>query len=201
PPARLPFVGEDGIMPAISRVNTGGASKMVYVRSFADTNIWRVETPQVGAASPSAPVRAISSTRQDGNPQLSPDGRHLASPSNRSGDVEIWVSDLDGANAFQLTTMGAPATGTPRWSPDGISITFNSNLEGHWDVYIVAASGGKARRLTADPSNDAAPSFSRDGRFIYFNSNRTGEYQIWKVSATGGDAVQVTRNGGYIAFE
>jgi len=201
PPARLPFVGEDGIMPAISRVNRGDASEMVYVRSFADTNIWRIETPQLGAASLSAPVRAISSTRQDGNPQLSPDGRRVAFVSNRSGDVEIWVSDVDGANAFQLTTMGAPATGTPRWSPDGTSVTFNSNLEGHWDVYVVAASGGRARRLTADPSNDSAPSYSRDGRFVYFNSNRTGEFQIWKVPAMGGDAVQVTRNGGYVAFE
>jgi serine/threonine protein kinase/Tol biopolymer transport system component len=200
-PTRLPFVGEDGIMPAMSRINSGSAAKLVYVRSFADTNIWRIDTPRVGAPSLSVPAIAISSTRQDGNPQLSPDGRRVAFASNRSGDVEIWVADLDGSNAFQLTSMGAPATGTPRWSPDGTSVAFNSNLEGHWDVYVVAASGGKPRRLTADPSNDSAPSFSRDGRSIYFNSNRTGEFQIWKVPTAGGDAVQVTRNGGYIAFE
>jgi Tol biopolymer transport system component len=200
-PTRLPFVGEDGIMPAISRGNGGETAKLAYVRSFADTNIWRIDTPRLGAPSPSGPAIAISSTRQDGNPQLSPDGRRVAFVSNRSGDVEIWVADLDGSNAFQLTAIGAPATGTPRWSPDGESLTFNSNLEGHWDVYVVAASGGKPRRLTTDPSNDSAPSFSRDGRSIYFNSNRTGEFQIWKVPTAGGSAVQVTHNGGYIAFE
>jgi eukaryotic-like serine/threonine-protein kinase len=112
-PTRLPFVGEDGIMPAISRGNAGETAKLAYVRSFADTNIWRIDTPRLGAPSPSGPAIAISSTRQDGNPQLSPDGRRVVLVSNRSGDVEIWVADLDGSNAFQLTAMGAPAREHP----------------------------------------------------------------------------------------
>jgi len=196
-PTRLPFVGEDGVMPAISRATSG----LAYVRSAVDTNIWRIDTARVGEPSASPPRVAISSTRQDGNPQLSPDGRRVAFASNRSGEVEVWLTDPDGANALQLTAMSAAATGSPRWSPDGESIAFNSNLEGHWDVYVVASSGGRPRRLTDTPSNDSAPSFSRDGRWIYFNSNRTGEFQIWKMPAAGGQAAQVTHNGGYIGFE
>jgi len=125
----------------------------------------------------------------------------VAFSSNRSGETEIWVAEPDGSNAFQVTSMGAPATGTARWSPDGESLTFNSNLEGHWDIYVIGASGGKPRRLTADPANDAVPSFSHDGRWIYFNSNRTGGYQIWKIPASGGNALQVTQNAGYVALE
>jgi len=200
-PTRLPFVGEDGIMPAISPGNGESAAKLAYVRSFADTNIWRIDTSEVGVPSPSPPVVAIASTRQDGNPQFSPDGHRVAFVSSRLGQAEIWIADSDGSNAFQLTTMGASATGTPRWSPDGQLITFNSNLEGHWDIYVVSSSGDKPRRLTADLSNDSVPSFSRDGRSVYFNSNRTGDFQIWKVPTSGGDAVQVTYNGGYVAFE
>jgi Tol biopolymer transport system component len=200
-PRRLPFVGEDGIMPAISPGNGGSAAKLAYVRSFADTNIWRIDTSEVGVPSPSPPLIAIASTRQDGNPQFSPDGNRVAFVSNRSGGTEIWIADSDGSNAFQLTTMGAAATGTPRWSPDGQLITFNSNLEGHWDIYVVSASGGRPRRLTDHYANDASPSFSRDGRWVYFNSNRTGEFQIWKVPSAGGEAAQLTRNRGYIAFE
>jgi len=45
------------------------------------------------------------------------------------------------------------------------------------------------------------PSWSRDGRWIYFASNRTGAWQIWKMSSTGGPAEQVTRHGGFAAFE
>jgi len=40
-----------------------------------------------------------------------------------------------------------------------------------------------------------------DGRWIYFASDRTGESQVWKVPAEGGKAVQVTKQGGELAFE
>jgi len=45
------------------------------------------------------------------------------------------------------------------------------------------------------------PSWSYDGRWIYFSSRATGRNEIWKIPSAGGKAVQVTRNGGLIAFE
>ncbi len=201
PPARLPYVGEDGIMPVVSRPQPGRPPRLVYVRSFTDTNIWRIETSAPGAPASSPLVAAISSTRLDYNPQFSPNGRRVAFESDRSGEMEIWLADPDGANAVQLTSMGARLTGRPGWSPDGQLIAFNSNLEGQYEIYVIPASGGKPRRLTFHPANDGFPSFSRDGQWIYFMSNRTGEHQIWKVPASGGEAVQLTYNGGRVAFE
>ena len=201
PPARLPFVGEDGVMPVVSRPQPGRPQRLVYVRMFADFNIWRIETSAPGAPSSSPAVVAISSTRIDCNAQFSIDGRRVALTSNRSGGVEVWLADLDGANAVQLTSMGAPVTAVPRWSPDAQTIAFHSNLEGQFEIYRIPASGGKPRRLTSHPANDQEPSFSRDGQWIYFGSNRTGEYQIWKIPPSGGEAVQVTHNGGDVAFE
>ena len=43
-PERLPFVGEDGIMPVASRPQPGRPARLAYVRSFADINIWRLDT-------------------------------------------------------------------------------------------------------------------------------------------------------------
>ena len=174
-PARLPFVGEDGLMPVVSRPQPGRPPRLVYVRSFEDYNIWRVETSAPGATASSPPVVSISSTRRDDMPQLSPDGRRVAFTSDRSGEWEIWLADPDGSNAVQLTSMGARATGYPHWSPDGELIVFHSNLEGQWEVYVIPAAGGKPRNLTSHPAIDAFPSFSRDGKWIYFTSNRTGE--------------------------
>jgi Tol biopolymer transport system component len=45
------------------------------------------------------------------------------------------------------------------------------------------------------------PSFSNDGEWIYFGDANLTEQNIWKVPAEGGDAVQVTRLGGFEAFE
>jgi Tol biopolymer transport system component len=38
-PTRLPFVGEDGLMPVVSRAQPGRAPRLVYVRSLEDSNI------------------------------------------------------------------------------------------------------------------------------------------------------------------
>jgi len=201
PPVRLPFVGEDGLMPAVSRPQPGRPSRLVYVRSFTDENIWRVETSAPGAPASSPPVVSISSTKADIHPQFSPDGRRVAFTSTRSGAWEIWVSDPDGSNAVRLTSLGAQATGVPRWSPDGQWITFASDAEGQFEIFVIPAAGGKPRAMTSHPAFEHVPSFSRDGKWIYFCSNRTGQYQVWKVPVSGGDAVQVTKEGGAISYE
>ena len=132
PAARLPFVGEDGRMPVISARQSGRPSRLVYVRSLADSNIWRVETPASGVPSASPPFVAISSTRWDLNPQFSPDGNRVAFESTRSGGWEVWLADPDGSNPVQLTSMGVGISGTPRWSHDGQLIAFDSNSAGQF---------------------------------------------------------------------
>ena len=189
-PARIPYVGEYGVMPVISQPQPGRHSRLVYVRSFEDLNIWRVETSSPGATASLPPVVAIASTRRDGTPQLSPDGRRVAFFSDRTGEPNIWVSDLDGSNAVKLTSMnsGTGITGYPHWSPDGQWIAYHSNFE----VFLVPAGGGNARNMTSHPARDRFPSFSRDGKWIYFTSNRAGGHRTWKMPASGGEAIQVS---------
>jgi Tol biopolymer transport system component len=194
-PSRVPFVGENGLMPAVSRPLPGQPVRLVYVYSYQDQNIWRIDTPGPGAPATSAPVVAISSTKEDHTPQFSPDGRRVAFTSARSGELEIWLADPDGSNAVQLTSMGA-IPGFARWSPDGNSIVFHSDPEGQAEAYLVSAAGGNPRNLTSHPSLDAFPNFSPDGRWIYFQSNRAEGNSIWKVPSSGGDPVQVTNRPG-----
>jgi len=196
-PTRLVNVGENGMMPAISRAQPGRPARLVYVRSFVDFNFWRIQVPAPGAPSTSAPVpAAFSSTKPEYHIRFSRDGRRVAFSSARSGDPEIWLADVDGTNAVKLTSMGAQETMCPFWSPDGQSIAFSSNPEGEFDIYVVPVAGGKPLRLTSHPLIDLCPSFSRDGKSIYFASMRSGDYRIWKMPASGGDAVQVAPNQG-----
>jgi Tol biopolymer transport system component/DNA-binding winged helix-turn-helix (wHTH) protein len=199
-PKRLPFVGEDGLMPVVSHPQPGRPSRLVYVRSFQDSNIWRIETSASGVPASTRPVLAISSSRRDSTPQLSPDGRRVAFAADRSGAWEIWASDRDGANAIQLTSLGT-AAGAPTWSPDGQRIVFQASRDGQGDIYIVPAVGGKPRNLTSHPANDTRPSFSHDGKCIYFTSDRSGSRQIWRMAASGEDTVQITSNGAFAGFE
>ena len=63
------------------------------------------------------------------------------------------------------------------------------------------ASGGTPERLTNNPATDAVASYSHDGRSIYFMSSRSGSNQVWKMDADGRNQRQLTRHGGYLAFE
>jgi dipeptidyl aminopeptidase/acylaminoacyl peptidase len=120
--------------------------------------------------------------------------------SDRSGETEIWLSDLDGSNAFRLTSM-AVLPGFPRWSPDGKLITFHGDPEGHADVLVVPAGGGNPRILTTNTPDDGFPSFSRDGQWIYLCSTRGKVRRIAKIPASGSAEVQVTNHVGSIALE
>ena len=121
--------------------------------------------------------------------------------STRSGTLELWLFNAEGSDAVQLTALGATVTGSPRWSPDGHEIVFDSTVSGNFDLYAIDAAGGKPRRLTNDPAVDAVASYSRNGHWIYFMSDRSGRSEIWKIPAEGGEAIQMTKNGGYVAFE
>jgi Tol biopolymer transport system component len=165
-----------------------------------DRNIWRVEVPGTAGQLP-APTRLIASTANESNPQYSPDGERIVFVSNRSGPIEIWLSDRDGRNPMRLTNMGGPVTGTPRWSPDGRQIAFDSMEGSNRDIYVVSSNGGRHHRLTTEAAEDTCPSWSRDGRWIYFGSGRSGSLQIWKMPSAGGQAVPVTRQGGFEGFE
>jgi Tol biopolymer transport system component len=193
--------GEDSYSPAIAR----SGNRLAYTVARNDINLWCIgisgSTPlKVGPA-----TRLISSNRVQTDAQFSPDSRKIAFKSGRSGPNEIWVSDADGEQMEQLTHIGS-SSGSPRWSPDGSQIAFDSRPYGNPDIFVIRADGGMPRRLTTNPAEDVVPSWSYDRKWIYFASNRTGQFQIWKVPARTGEslgapAVQVTRHGGYNAFE
>ncbi len=199
-PRQVAAAGEAYGKPALAPQ----ARRLAYARVVSDYNIWRIDLASAGVRKPMRPL--IASTRNDVSGRFSPDGKRIVFASNRSGTMEIWVCDADGSNALQLTSFNGPNTGTPRWSPDARSIVFDSRPGGNADIFVVGASGGAPRRITTDPSEDVVPSWSRDGRWIYFASNRSGELQVWKVPVEGEEpegaaAVQVTRQGGFVAFE
>ena len=189
-------VGTDATNLAFSRAS----GRLVFSRSQGDSNIYRLGLRGPGEPE-GEPERLIASTRLENNPEYSPKGDSVAFMSSRSGSTEIWLSNADGSNPRQLTSMEGPLTANPRWSPDGTTILFDSRLKGSADLYVVSVQGGSARPLTDQPSLENEARWSRDGRWIYFGSDRTGRRELWRMPASGGEATQVTRNGGSCPFE
>ena len=74
------------------------------IRCPIQTSIWRVDLRGPNQT-PTAPVPLIQSTRNQGFPTYSPDGKRVAFNSDASGHEEIWVCNSDGSNATQLTSV------------------------------------------------------------------------------------------------
>ena len=190
-PERL-LLGQDVTLPAISRQG----ARLAFVRTTWSPHIYKAMLVAPGATATPA-GRFASSTLSDWNPQYSPDGRHLAFESRRTGQSAIWMSDGDGSNLVEVFSRAGKHSGTPRWSPDSQRLAFDSSAEGNFDIYVIRPGSRQPVRLTSEASDDAIPAWSPDGGAIYFTSNRSGRYEVWKVPATGGAAVQVTRSGGH----
>ena len=198
PPGRP--AGERDVSHAVREDLAIGSWQEVTTAGGGRSEIWRVMERTPANRGAVEPARLIFSTKDDEEPEYSPDGERIVFKSNRSGKCEIWVCNSDGSKPVQLTSNVGSNTFLPRWSPDGHRILFTSNPDGDNDLFVVDSQGGTPRRLTTDSSNEVAAAFSRDGRWIYFHSDRTDKKELWKMAADperdGNAAVQVTKRGG-----
>jgi len=109
-----PQISSDGkqVVYALGNVDLGG-NKVV-------SNLW------IAAADGLSPPKRLTATeKKDARPRWSPDGSKILFESNRSGTQQLWVIELSGGEARQLTHISTGA-GTGIWSPDGKSIAFVS---------------------------------------------------------------------------
>ncbi|HUR81502.1 MAG TPA: protein kinase [Thermoanaerobaculia bacterium] len=89
-----------------------------------------------------------------------PDGKRMVFVSDRSGTYQIWISDLNGANARQITAGGA--AGSPALTPDGKSVVYMHDTQQVWRVPIDG--DAKPVAVTTVPSN--RPVVSPDGKWL-----------------------------------
>jgi Tol biopolymer transport system component len=185
-PRRVSFAGDNPWFLDVSRQG----NRLAYTRLQRDINIYEAE---IGADGKVGPGRAIAlSSRREESADPAPDGKRLVFASNRSGPMEIWISDRQGGGLTRITTSSSENdTNNPRWSPDGSWIAYHAEVKGSSQIFVVSAAGGAPLQLTHEPGRDQLPVWSADSRSIYFASNRGGSTGIWKVPAAGGDAVTV----------
>ena len=190
-PRRLPFA-QTAVAQASQIASRG--NRLVYVQQQENANIWRVDLKSGLGGSMLAPT-----SRHQGAPAISPDGKRIAFESDRSGTGEVWVANLDGSDAVQLSDFHA-LTGSPQWSPDGRRIAFDSRVSGAAALYLVDPSTALPRRIFTNGIPGSVPTWSADGKWIYFTSLSSQSFEhdpIYKVALEGGTPELVTRTHGY----
>lgn len=140
-----------------------------------------------------------------GGYELSADGKRIAmqrSPSpllEFSDRTEVWVMDVNGANARQLTKNMVPESNASL-SPDGSTVLFTSGSNEQFDIYyngkifLVPAAGGVAKVLLPDVGYEVEnASWSKDGKSIYFTANMGVHNEIMKVDVATKQVTQITK--------
>ena len=130
-------------------------------------------------------VRVTGTTANERTPKWSPDGKRIVFSSDRDGDRDIYVMDLDtwreqgtDYEPLNLTQNGAPDW-QPSWSPDGMRIAFSSYRDGNWEIYMIHADGTSPIRVTEQIESDISPTWSPDGSKLLFVSRRRGDADLF----------------------
>jgi Tol biopolymer transport system component/predicted Ser/Thr protein kinase len=168
---------------AVAARRDGGLPALVVAQqNSAGPRLWTLPLKGAGQAAgrPELKTRFGSFVA---NPDFSPDGRHVAFASGRSGTPEIWVADRDGAHVTQLTKLGLRATGIPRWAPDSRRIAFFARMPDEPQIYLIDSSHPEAgpRQVTHEVPGCNVPSWSRDGTWLYCSRRIAGELRLYRV--------------------
>jgi len=124
-------------------------------------------------------------------------GPKIAFASDRNGNDEIYIMNVDGSGQINLTNN--PAWDQyPCFSPDGSKIAFASQRDGKMEIYIMNIDGSEQVRLPANPAVDYSypsdPFFSPDGSKIAFLTNNDGNYEIYIINTDGSNLVNLTND-------
>jgi Tol biopolymer transport system component len=124
----------------------------------------------------------------------SPDGTTIGFFVTIGGRTTLWVKDVAGGAARQLTTEGLEGLGHLNriWAPDSKHIVYQSRRTGTSDLWVADVETGALRQVTDDIRDDYGATWSPDGRWILFESTRGGQEDQWVVPAEGGPARRVT---------
>lgn len=127
----------------------------------------------------------------DDQPVWSPDCRHIAFISDRTGTRQLWIMSANGADARQITSF-PQGVGTPDWSPDGRTILFAGVLGNRSNIWAISPDGTHLRRLTRGTTPIIAPAWSPDGRKVAYMAQVDENWQVFVMRSDGAHQHQIT---------
>jgi len=161
---------------------TADSRTLSTVESKVFGNLW------LGRLGDPNSFRPITSNDSSFSGKWAPSGRIVYA--TFAGGNSIWVMNVDGSSAAQLTQSSPYHVGVGGVSPNGRYIVFSSWKTGAPHLWRMDIDGGNPRELTIDHAF-ASADFSPDSDWLIC-SKPYPENGIWKMPIEGGEPIRVS---------
>jgi len=160
-------------------VTTDPTGQWLLFSSTRHRNTADIYRQQVGGTSV---TQLTDDPANDMMPCVSPDGRHIAFTSDRSGNWDIYLMDAEGGVAVQITADPTHDI-HPSFSPDGKQLVYCSygQRSGQWQMVVVDVNNPATKRYIG---HGLFPQWSPTGNTILFQRARergTRWFSVWTV--------------------
>ena len=233
-PGIIVFAFLIAIIPAVALVNTAAKSKGQRSTSSSDirkkssasnhgsvpeTIVYATFRPAnwdvyYFAKRDSPPKRLTDDPGLDYDAVMSPDGRWVVFCSERRGNPDLYVLDLQHEGPPKLLIESDYMEDQAAFSPDGKTLAFVSDRDGNADVFKISFTPEKTQHitravnLTHHDGGEFRPSFSPDGKKIAFSTDwdvapsgppaeRSRQGEIYVMDADGRNVTRLTNAPGW----
>jgi Tol biopolymer transport system component len=112
-------------------------------------------------------------------PKFSPDGTKISFTSDAGGGDNIWIMDIDGGNAKQITKEDFRLLNNAIWMPDGNYLIARKHFSSGrslgagemWMYHITGGSGTQLTKRKNDQQDVNEPFASPDGKYLYYSED------------------------------
>ncbi len=136
-------------------------------------------------------TRLTNNQAYDSGPTWAPDSRHVAFMSNRQGDLQVYVMDVQTLEQTKISESAVGAMWGVSWSPDGQLLSFVS-MQGYDEIlHVLNLETGISRTF---PNFEALgrPLWSPNSQYLIYertedwNEDGFGEVKIWVLRVDDG---------------
>ncbi|MGH9444050.1 MAG: protein kinase domain-containing protein [Thermoanaerobaculia bacterium] len=173
----------------VTRCDVLSPGRLVFTEHLRRQNLREVE---LRPSSPPTPSRLLTlGSSIDRQPTYSPDGKRILFSSNRSGNLDLWITDRS-SGALRQVTDDRAQDWDPAFTPDGGHVLWDSDRGGHLEVWTANTDGSEARQVTRDGLDAENPTETPDGKWILYWSGNAAKRGIWKIHPDGTGAERIT---------